>query len=63
MNLKEIQKMFSDMGLGTQEQRDKIAKELSINAVNHSFIEKENIKISNNTLKTEQYAQLARNIK
>ena len=56
MDLKEIQKMFSDMGLGTQEQREKIVKELSINVVNRSFNENRNIKISNNTLKIEQYA-------
>ena len=55
MDSKEIQQMFSEMGLGTPEQRDKIVRELSIKMDSHqeSSIE---IKIRNNTLKPEHYA-------
>lgn len=56
MDLEEIQKMFSDMGLGTNEERDKIVKELSINMVDVSYDSDYEIKTCNNTLKAEQYA-------
>ncbi len=56
MDTKEIQQMFSEMGLGSFEQRDKLVKDLSINldeSNNESTFE---IKICTNTLKTEHYA-------
>lgn len=56
MDIEEIQKMFSEMGLGSSEQRDKMVKELSINMVDSSFDENVNIKTSNNTLIGEHYA-------
>ena len=48
--------MFSEMGLGSFEQRDKLVKDLSINldeSNNESTFE---IKICTNTLKSEHYA-------
>lgn len=56
METKEIQQMFSEMGLGSFEQRDKLVKDLSINldeSNNESTFE---IKICTNTLKSEHYA-------
>jgi hypothetical protein len=56
MGQEEIQKMFSEMGLGSSEQRDKIVKELSINMVDSSFDQNVKIKTSSNTLNNERYA-------
>lgn len=56
MDIKEIQDIFSEMGLGTSEERDKLVKELSINKVDNSHIDSEVITTSKNTLNTEQYA-------
>ena len=56
METKEILQMFSEMGLGSVEQRDKLVKDLSINldeSNNESTFE---IKICTNTLKSEHYA-------
>jgi hypothetical protein len=50
MKIQEIQEMFSEMGLGSSEQREKIVRELSINMVDGSYNENKNIKICNNTL-------------
>lgn len=56
MNIEEINKMFSDMGLGSSEQRDKMVKELSINMVDSSFDLDLEITTSSNTLNSDQYA-------
>lgn len=56
MDLVEIQEMFSEMGLGSSEERDKLVKELSINMVDSSYNDNYEIKTCGNTLKTEQYA-------
>ena len=55
MDSKEIQQMFSDMGLGSPEQRDKLVKEFSINmdSSHDSVIE---VKTRSNTLIPEHYA-------
>jgi len=56
MDIKEIEEMFSEMGLGTCEERDKLIKELSINMVDNPYDGKYEIKTCNNTLKAKQYA-------
>ena len=56
MDIIEIQQMFSEMGLGSYEQRDKIVKELSINKVDSDFDQNIETKTSSNTLNSEQYA-------
>ena len=56
MDIDKIQEMFSEMGLGTSEQRDKMVKELSINMVDSIFDQNVEIKTSSNTLKSERYA-------
>ena len=56
MSSDEIQEMFSEMGLGTPEQRDKMVKELSINMVDSNFDQNVEIKTSSNTLNSEHYA-------
>lgn len=56
MDIEEIQKMFSEMGLGSTEQRDKLIKELSINMIDSSYDSNYEIITGNNTLKTESYA-------
>lgn len=56
MDIEEIQKMFSEMGLGSTEQRDKLVKDLSINMVDSSYDENYEIITGNNTLKVERYA-------
>lgn len=56
MDKDEIQKMFSEMGLGSTEQRDKLVKDLSINMVDSSYDENYEIITGNNTLKAERYA-------
>lgn len=56
MDIEKIQEMFSEMGLGTSEERDKLIKELSINMIDSSYDNKFEIKTCNNTLKAEQYA-------
>lgn len=50
MDFDRIQEMFSEMGLGTSEQRDKMVKELSINMVDGNFDQNVEIKTSSNTL-------------
>ena len=50
MDIKEIQKMFSEMGLGSTEQRDKLVKELSINMVDNTIDKNVEIKTCSNTL-------------
>lgn len=49
MDVNKIQKMFSEMGLGTSEQRDKIVHDLSINMIDSHYKGSENIKTCNNT--------------
>ena len=56
MDIEEIQKMFTEMGLGSSEQRDKLVKDLSINMVDSSYDENYKIITGNNTLKAERYA-------
>ena len=56
MDIDKIQEMFSEMGLGTSEQRDKMVKELSINMVDSNFDQNVEIKTSSNTLNSEHYA-------
>ena len=51
MDIEEIQKMFSEMGLGSMEQRDKLVKDLSINMVDNTISKNNNIKNCTNTLK------------
>lgn len=56
MELEEIQSMFAEMGLATQEQREKYAEELSVNYDNFqtSGMEK---KVCTNTISNlERYA-------
>lgn len=48
--------MFSEMGLGTFEQRDKLVKKLSINMVDSTFEKDIEVKTSNNTLIIDNYA-------
>lgn len=55
MELEEIKQMFSEIGLGTSEQRDKIVKDLFINMVDSSNSEYEVI-TSNNSLNSNNYA-------
>lgn len=49
MSPDEIQKMFSEMGLGTSEEREKLIKKLSINMVDSSYEDSFEIKTCNNT--------------
>lgn len=56
MDKEEIQEMFSEMGLGSTEQRDKLVKELSINMVDSSYDTNYEIKTCSNTLNVERYA-------
>lgn len=53
MDIDKIQDKFAKMGLGTPEQRAKLAKELSINLVDFSHKTNKELKIYNNTLKTD----------
>ncbi len=55
MKIEKIQIMFSEMGLGTPEQRDKLVRDFSIKmeSPQESNIE---IKTRNNTLIPEHYA-------
>lgn len=48
--------MFSEMGLGSTEERDKMVKGLSINKFDGSFGQNVKIKTSSNTLNNERYA-------
>lgn len=50
MDIEDIQKMFSEMELGSSEERDKMVKELSINMVDSNFDKSVEIKTCNNTL-------------
>ena len=56
MGIDIIQEMFSEMGLGSPDLRDKLVKDLSIDVVDVSTSEIIDVKICNNTLKAEQYA-------
>ena len=56
MDIKKIQEMFAEMGLGSTEQRDKMVKDLSINMVDYSYNENKDVKTCNNTLISEHYA-------
>ena len=56
MDIDKIQEMFSEMGLGTSEEREKLIKELSINMIDNSYDNSFEIKTCNNTLKEELYA-------
>lgn len=60
MNIDEIQKMFSEMGLENSEQRDRFVKEFSISIIEELDDIKYEIEITNNTLIDKYYAQLAR---
>lgn len=55
MELEDIKQMFSEVGLGTSEQREKIVKDLFINMVDTSNTEYEII-TSNNSLNPNNYA-------
>ena len=56
MDIDKIQEMFSEIGLGSSEQRDKMVKELSINIVDSYFDQYVEIKTISNTLNNEHYA-------
>lgn len=56
MDLDTIQEMFSEMGLGSLEQREELVRKLSINLIDTSGSDNKNIKTCNNTLKVENYA-------
>lgn len=56
MDIDKIQEMFSEIGLGTSELRDKMVKELSINLVDSNIDQKVEIKTISNTLNSEHYA-------
>lgn len=56
MDIDEIQEMFSEMGLGSSEQRVKMVKDLSINMVDSSRDNHVEIKTISNTLNNEHYA-------
>lgn len=56
MDKDEIQKMFSEMGLGSSDLRDKLVKDLSIDVVSTFSNESIEVATSNNTLKAELYA-------
>lgn len=56
MDTKEIQQMFSDMGLGSSEQRDKLVRDLSINMLDSKDEAPVEIKTYGNTLKPEYHA-------
>lgn len=56
MDIDKIQEMFSEMGLGSSEQRDKLVKELSINMIDSSYEQNVEIKTSSNTLNSDNYA-------
>lgn len=56
MDIDKIQEMFSEMGLGSSEQRAKLVRELSINMINYSYQENKDIKTCNNTLISDHYA-------
>ena len=55
LDLEEIQRLFTVMGLGTSEQRDCFVEQLSINMIGDSTQKTEIITL-NNTLNTEHYA-------
>lgn len=50
MDIDTIQKMFSEMGLGSSEERNKLVKELSINMIDNNYDNNVKIKTSTNTL-------------
>lgn len=56
MNIDEIQKMFSEMGLENSDQREKIVKKFSISIIENIGDIKHEIEIVNNTLIDEYYA-------
>lgn len=51
MDIEKIQEMFSEMGLGATEEREKLVKRLSINMVESAYKKNDNIVTSNNTSK------------
>lgn len=51
MDIEIIQEMFSEMGLGSYEDREKLVKRLSINMVESACKKNDNIVTSNNTSK------------
>lgn len=56
MDIKEIQSMFAEMGLATQEQREKYAEELSVIIDNSQPSGQENKVCTNTITKLERYA-------
>lgn len=56
MDIDKIQEMFSEMGLGSSEQRDKMVKDLSINMVDSNRDNHVEVKTISNTLNNERYA-------
>lgn len=56
MNNKEIEEKFSEMGLGTSEQRERIVEELAINPVVDNSDSVYEIKTCKNTLIAKHYA-------
>lgn len=56
MDTKEIQQMFSEMGLGSSEQRDKLVRDFSIYLVDSKDEAPVEIKIYGNTLNPEYHA-------
>ena len=53
MDIQEIQQMFSEMGLGTTEQREQLVKVLSINRMDDMSEDNYVITTCNNTLIAE----------
>lgn len=56
MDIEEIQQMFSEMGLGESEVRDKIVRDLSINMLSGNDEATFEIITRSNTLKPEYHA-------
>ena len=50
MDIDRIQEMFTEMGLGSSEQRDKLVKELSINMLDGTLDHDVEIRTCRNTL-------------
>lgn len=56
MEIEEIQSMFAEMGLATQEQREKYAEELSVNFDNSQTAGMEKKVCTNTITNLERYA-------
>ena len=56
MDIEDIQQMFSEMGLGASEVRDKIVRDLSIDMLSGSDEATYEIVTRSNTLKPEYHA-------